>query len=911
MKTSVIKKFPLFAALFSLVLGSCLNPIGLPSYGSTQGSTGGGDIAPGDGRLIIKNLTREFNINRVSFAPLSGQDSAPALEPGPEKSNQRSVALPAGLWKITVIYGPMGKTVSINDVMISEGSAATVYFYQNTSGNGSLETQWLPPPDADLSGNSNPGDVLSEDEGFLHVINKSALSYITGVEYNNGASWIQVAIPAPAGMSGNIAPGQSSSPDLVLPRGSWAIRFRLLGKDVPSVAVSRTIIAGQNVTIEYTDSLITDRPPSGFGSLRIVNNLADRPITKIITRTQVNNYAPEELALSASIPQGGGSQVRALFAGGAPGSRRDYIVQCYVAANEYYEEVARIVDETITDIFITENSSKTTDGGGGNGGGSGSSNGSLTVYNRYAGQLPFKIFKIYLYPETGPGAFGDGYVPPTDEQNYPKAPSSGNLHYNGGAGYTGDYFVSKGDFHAFAPDSIPEGVYKMLIVGGSFHWLYYTASPPHVASGIRINERRITYDCGNIFIAGGGKRTYNFDPYMSGFNDRDTPSGAVRINFHNAGTGGEGPLGRIQIVAASENATPDYTAGAAAYVYNVVQSNQTTKAPQASITPLSHGGETHHLKDGSIPPRFVVYDYSRLLHAGNSIEFYLPPGVYAVRVLYPQGDGLTPHLWFGRDKRDYFDLHIKEEASHTIDLEWKYPAVTAQSANFVRSNVWTVNLDDFTGKLRPLTLYAGYNLRDMVVNGDATPLFTVVKYTWYYHAADSRTGLSPGALGEHYHIASYAPGGSWRDGFPYMVNLDDGKLYNNIGFPPQFHGPAALAGGYYSLELVLEAASPYTFRGFRPSSDPPSDARNVNNQGTGLKFHDYRLGTNSVGDNNPTRTSYYRIRHQADFALEYVDWAAADGIITSTGELLPTDPYQHYAAGKSRIRVRIHFKQVP
>ncbi|MDR2517153.1 MAG: hypothetical protein LBC88_07220, partial [Spirochaetaceae bacterium] len=203
MNLSSVKKFLLLAMLgaITLALAACLNPIGLPSYGSTQGSTGGGEILPGEGRLIIKNLTRDFMVHRVSFTPLSGQDSAPVREPGPEKSNQRSVTLPSGLGKISLIYGA-GFSVSINDVMVSEGSAATVYFYKTNSGNGSLETQWLPPPDADLSGNANPGDVLSEDEGFLHVINKSALSIITGVEYNNGASWIAVAIPAPAGMSG-------------------------------------------------------------------------------------------------------------------------------------------------------------------------------------------------------------------------------------------------------------------------------------------------------------------------------------------------------------------------------------------------------------------------------------------------------------------------------------------------------------------------------------------------------------------------------------------------------------------------------------------------------------------------------------------------------------------------------------
>ncbi|MDR2516684.1 MAG: hypothetical protein LBC88_04800, partial [Spirochaetaceae bacterium] len=912
------------AGVFVLALAACLNPIGLPSYGSTQGSTGGGNILPGEGRLIIKNLTRDLVVRTVSFTPLSGQDSAPNLEPGPETSNQRSVTLPAGLWKISLVYGA-GYTTAINDVMVTEGSAATVYFYKTTGGRGSLETQWLPPTDADLSGNANPGDVLSEDEGFLHVVNKSSVSLITGVEYNNGASWIQVAIPAPAGMSGNIAAGQASSPDLILPRGSWAIRFRLLGKDIPSVAVSRTIIAGQTVDVEYTDSLLTDRPPSGFGSLRIVNYLSSKNITRVVVRTQVNDYAPEEVELTGPIPQGGGSQVRALRAGDTPGSRRDYIVQCYVAANEYYEEVARVIDETISEVFITEDSSKTTEGGGGGGGSA--ANGALTVYNRYAGQLPFKIFKIYLYKETGAGVWQD-YVPPANAA-YPKAPANNALHYNGVSGYEGESYIVKGDGQSF--DALSEGAYKLLVVGGSYHWPYYTANPAHTAGGVTINEKRITYDCGNIFIAGGSAKVYNFDPYVNGSNDRDTPTGAVKITFLHAGSasgsggGGDGgPISRIQFVSAAEAETPVY-AGSAAYVFNVVPSNLTVNAPQSSVTPLAHGGLMHDQPSdagGTIPRRFIVWENNDALMPGQKLELLLPPGVYAVRVLNPQGDGATRNKWFGRDQTWYFDLHIAKEASHTIRLQWVYPAITILDDLVRDTGFATVNNINLTGsKFSNPSLGRSVNLREFVEQWSNDPgrwpQYRLADYIWLYYPDDSHLhpggGPEPGyinhTVGRHYFSYRYDDGDPVYYSYePYRINFSNGRLYKNDGTEVSHVDGEHLVtkqGGYYTLLMTLEARTElgYTFRGVTPSNDPPTGPRNVNNQGTGFSYYDLlQNSTNGPGFNNGEGTQLYRIRKWGtkDFQNVY-DWTVTDGVISNTGKL----------SGQDRIKVRIMFKQVP
>ncbi|MDR2517144.1 MAG: hypothetical protein LBC88_07175, partial [Spirochaetaceae bacterium] len=880
-----------------------------------------------EGRLIIKNLTRDLVVRTVSFTPLSGQDSAPNLEPGPETSNQRSVPLPSGLWKISLVYG-VGYTTAINDVMVTEGSAATVYFYKTTAGRGSLETQWLPPTDADLSGNANPGDVLSEDEGFLHVVNKSQVSIITGVEYNNGASWIEVGIPAPAGMSGNIAAGQASSPNLILPRGSWAIRFRLLGKDIPSVAVSRTIIAGQTVEVEYTDSLLTDRPPSGFGSLRIVNYLSSKNITHIVVRTQVNNYAPEEVDLSTPIPHGGGSQVRALRAGDTPGSRRDYIVQCYVSVDEYYEEVARVIDETISEVFITEDSSKTTEGGGGSAAG-----GVLTVYNRYSGQLPFKVFKIYLYKETAPGVWQD-YVPPANAA-YPKAPANNALYYNGASGYDGETYIMKGSFNGFT--GLAEGAYKLVIVAGSYHWMYYTANPAHEISGITINEKRITYDCGNIFIAGGGTKVYNFDPYAEGVPDRDTPTGAVTVQIHHAGlVGTDGPITQIQVLAASEtelpvmsnvgmavdaNALPAFYQGKDAYVFGVVQSNKTLLAPQASINLLSEGGDLHNVtsaKGGDIPDRFIVYQFIGTLSATETLEFCLPPGVYAVRVLDPKGTGLTQDIWFGRDIENYCDLHIANDASKTIALQWKNPSLTVRSTILARANFSTVS-----DRYLALNYFSrGTDLAAYVPSSlGGKPQYEVESHQWYYHPActpdhaSTDPGHGTGTL--HYAVAWDLRGTNDSClvgvyGYAMRLNLSDGQLYGNStqgvlaqhsanGTDPG--GTTALPGGFYTLVLTLKAKPGWTFRGFSPSTNPSAGLNGVNNMGTGFFITDLSasLSTNQPGINNDLSTKMnYRIRKWL-YWPGYTPWIVTDGMVSSTGKL----------PGEDKIMVALYFRQVP
>ncbi|MDR2516364.1 MAG: hypothetical protein LBC88_03165, partial [Spirochaetaceae bacterium] len=812
--------------------------------------------------------------------------------------------------------------------MVTEGSAATVYFYKTTAGRGSLETQWLPPTDADLSGNTDPGTIISDDEGFLHVVNKSPVSIITGVEYNNGASWIEVAIPAPAGMSGNIAAGQASSPDLILPRGSWAIRFRVLGKDIPTVAVSRTIIAGQAVDVEYTDSLLTDRPPSGFGSLRMVNKLLNDPLTRVVVRTQVNAYAAEEVGLSGPIPQGGGSQVRALRAGDLPGSRRDYIVQCYVATNEYYEEVARVIDETISEVFITEDSSKTTVGGGGGGGSA--TTGALTVYNHYSGKLPFKVFKIYLYKETASGVWQD-YVPPANAA-YPKAPANSVLRYNGMSDYTGEPFVVRGEFNSFT--GLPEGAYKLLIVGGSYHWAYYTASPAHTVSGVTINEKLITYDCGNIFIAGGAAKVYNFDPYTPGVPDRDTPTGAVTVQLHHAGLlGTDGPVTRVQVLAASEtelpvmsnagvavpaNALPDFYLGKDAYVFGVVQSNKTLLAPQASRNLISEGGDLHDItgtKGGDVPDRFIVYQFTGTLSSTETLEFCLPPGVYAVRVLDPKGTGLTQDLWFGRNRENYCDLHIVNDASKTIALQWKNPSLTVQATNLARANFSTVND-------RNLTFQAVSSGKDLTSLVDASlggkTQYEVESYQWYYHPActpDHYGIVEHDSANIHYTISWDMRGTDYHcnsgvHGWARRLNLADKKLYGNSsqgmlgqhsanGTDPG--GTTALTGGYYAVVLTLKAKTGWTFRGFSPSTNPP-DVSNMNNMGTGFFVADNlsAVATNQVGiDNDLFTLGYYRIR-QWMHNFNYLPWVVTEGMVQSTGKL----------PGVDKIKVAVFFRRV-
>jgi hypothetical protein len=314
--------------------------------------------------------------------------------------------------------------------------------------------------------------------------------------------------------------------------------------------------------------------------------------------------------------------------------------------------------------------------------------GGLVVVNSYSGTLPFKIFRVFLYkqdgvdPTTREKIWGDGYIAPDNNPEqpfYPSVPTIINQTYNGSNPVKDNYLLT-GQSMVFTP--LEKGNYKLLIVAGSYAWDYYTADPPYVAGSIPINWKRITYDCGEIFVTANAKKVYNFDPYNAGLNDRDTPNGAVKIMFVHGGNtnnGYAGPLDHVQIVTGSIDrrsgnyGTAHFGPTDTAYVYNIDRPTPKNPSIQSSTTDINYGGISHDtewLKGGFTPLRHVVFDYTKGLRSGDTLIFYLPPGVYGMKVF---DSTATTNGWFGRESGRYLDLYLVDEASKTITISWYYP----------------------------------------------------------------------------------------------------------------------------------------------------------------------------------------------------------------------------------------------
>jgi hypothetical protein len=317
---------------------------------------------------------------------------------------------------------------------------------------------------------------------------------------------------------------------------------------------------------------------------------------------------------------------------------------------------------------------------------------------------------------------------------------------------------------------------------------------------------------------------------------------------------------------------------------------------------------------------------------GQKIELLLPPGIYGVRVFNPSGDGSTANLWYGRDQSWFYDLHIAKEApTRTIDLLWKWPGVAILNDDLTRDTAFATVTDRglTNNKFSTTAFYKNRNLQDWIYgssNGDLGQ-YQVVDHTWYFYW-ENQPQMHPAldnpihTLQMHYYTYWHELNlgtTSWM--WPRRIGADGYlRWYDNTidttlaGFLDGNHGPVAKQHGCYTLILTLEAKAyngvTYTFRGITPSNDPPVDPQNPSNQGTGFAYVDaIYTSIHGPGYNNPAPSAAYRIRRWGESILAIGAWTDTDGGIANTGELRPGQ--NGYEAGKSRIQVRIRFKQLP
>jgi hypothetical protein len=287
-------------------------------------------------------------------------------------------------------------------------------------------------------------------------------------------------------------------------------------------------------------------------------------------------------------------------------------------------------------------------------------------------------------------------------------------------------YLQKGGYKDFT--NLPEGYYKVLVVGGSYNWDFYTGSDKvttfdgvsntesaviNTIGGVSINRRRITYDIGDIFISKKTRKSISFDPYNPSVPDRDMPTGYVTVKFTHGGgvvQGGDssGNISRIQFVsgAFAGAGIPNYPANSK--VYGIGTIDPTTRVQfQTSSTDC----------DAPVDRKHIIAELSGVIHPGDPVmSFYLPPTIMGMRAwdlghndqewqgggergaaTNDRGRGAPARNW----SKHYLDLDLRGMAGKEVFVVYYYgsPANTGPlriSSDMYQQNGAVVNLTDLS-----------------------------------------------------------------------------------------------------------------------------------------------------------------------------------------------------------------------
>ncbi|MDR2517393.1 MAG: hypothetical protein LBC88_08450 [Spirochaetaceae bacterium] len=603
------------------------------------------------GLVIVKNLTREIDMNFATFTQPAGTPLKTFLmNPGPRASDQKSILLGVehgSDWRVTTNYTKEGvaRTTDAKTITIETGKVSYVYFYLTTSGACGISPTWPPYPNNAAQDNADPGSIIGDDEGWLHIKNSSQVgSIVDRIQYQNAAGvWVDLTIPGPNGSAGAIGPGGESDPDVVVPRGIWNFHFKIVGKMSYGASVQKTIRVGDKTTIEYMDSLEnTINIPAGAGLIRI-RNYSDYTVQslKIYTRVGQEMYHIPYAQFEPPNPIGKnetGERVIMDVPGG-PGPQppaEQFVIQLIMERNglkksvdyirSLYNQIVQleVTGEDVGDGGTTEISPEY-DGG------------ILVVSNAYMGPYPMRIFKIFLKQQ---GVIKYAYT----NVNVP---------------------LEKGQTKQF--DNVEEGTYSLEIVAGIYTWnVYSDGGSASITGGVQLTEQTITYQCGNIFVPEGYRKFYYFnvstgqEKDMAGrmpvniqvsFSQGSTsinrtityfevviPPSTYTYNVQHSGAGysnGTRTMDlwntrNIAVSARVDTESLHFVSGYDNNAYNAFSSTGSGKmwpGPEWAWTgyPSKNGAAT--------PQAYILYRNGTTLSAAgtNSYSFLLPPGKYWMR----------------------------------------------------------------------------------------------------------------------------------------------------------------------------------------------------------------------------------------------------------------------------------------
>jgi hypothetical protein len=566
------------------------------------------------GLLILRNLSPDVAVDKASFQGLNllGAPATFSMDPGPALKDQKSILLAPGQWTAWANYTITATSTSTpqKNVIIVAGQVSYMYFYKTRTGGYALSPSWPPLPDDSASDNADPGTIIGDDEGWLNVINNSASgAIIDRVQYNNGGTWIDIAIPTAAG---TVAPGSESDPDLVVLKGSWSFRFKTLLKQTYSRSVSRTIRPGQTVDITYTDALDADEPPDGYGTLRIVNDSSSSVYRVKYTNLSTNGA---ETLVDINIAQGQNQALVLKAPPSSPPPSYTYSVKCYISSGgsaRYVQNQVNIVNQGVSTITITNDTPTVVESGNDN-------QGHIRIYNNYDNYearratgtlrptLPLKFFKVGLkYIGAAPGVSDivDGGIIADSDSDV-----SGQLNLRAG------FFTQL--------DVPTEGQYEL--------WILWGNTIAGDTSSLTLTKYG-TYDI--------AKNTYR-DIYIDFYNLNTAESTAVNMRITHVGYPSAAGITQIQIWYGGDNP-----------VYN---------EPGKGGIPARVNGATNDT--------YIVYKNNDILYAGDYREFKLVPGKkYWARVHWPLWNN-----WVGTGgfNADFTLVHLATNAT-TGHLQFVY-----------------------------------------------------------------------------------------------------------------------------------------------------------------------------------------------------------------------------------------------
>jgi hypothetical protein len=639
------------------VITDTLDPDDVDPEAGAPPSTGGGNegdypgvlptVPNGLGLVVVKNVSPTTDIDEIEFSSGPSGHGPFTMAPGPTQANLQTILLYNGTWTATATYlkNSAPTTSQPKNFTVSNGQERVIYFYLKTNGTHGISDVWPPLPNDAASGNVDPGTVIGENEGWLHIVNGSLKGTIISKIRWKGraeADTLYKEMDFPDHIALN--PGNSTTPNLIMTEGNITIQYY----DQVNMTYSRndyiTIIRNQIVNGIYTDALEDDGLPIGFGRL-LVNNQTSLAVQSI-SFTDRSGKIYNNQGVEITTPQG--------FQVTSRQSNQMNVKNGEYAITFYFEGVPQpklTVIRTISSNFIsvTLNDENIEPPGGGGSGSNPELYGSLTVKNDYrkgvnAVRPDFKIFRYYLYKPTTVG--GATYSPGTSTRQY-AYDTTAEMEISAMCNDTllptpsqspESRLITTG---SYSPIGIGEnatiyrikpGFYKLVVVAGSYSWTDYNQSPSTVINGVSLNKDLISYDCGEIYIAAGTEYPFSFDRYGR---ENDIPTGYVTFSIVYTGPGAAYVPKLVEVVSIKRSLWSAQGADVITMLtgtklqFSEASTTTVNKIKNYSFYPgsWSNSSAGPYSLDAD---RVFVYTES-MSSGGGAGPFMIPPGVYWTR----------------------------------------------------------------------------------------------------------------------------------------------------------------------------------------------------------------------------------------------------------------------------------------